>query len=186
MIAAHQRDLFTRRWRTVRALEPSELQLQISLVEWCRWKLRPDVLMWHTPNGEQRDKRTAAKLKAMGVLPGVADLQFLWGRKLDCDERWRTVPALLFLELKAPGRKPTAEQCAFGLAVQTMGALFHMVDNIDEGMRLIESYGLTKDYDADDDFAKSLDEGYRAIRERMKTGGPGWTPKDPASSTPER
>jgi DNA N-6-adenine-methyltransferase (Dam) len=32
-------------------------------------------------------------------------------------------------------------------------------------------------YDAADDFAKSLEEGYRAIRERVAAGGPGWTPK---------
>lgn len=31
-------------------------------------------------------------------------------------------------------------------------------------------------YDAQDDFAKSLDVGYAAIRERVKNGGPGWTP----------
>lgn len=32
-------------------------------------------------------------------------------------------------------------------------------------------------YDAQDDFAKSLDVGYEAIRERVAEGGPGWTPK---------
>jgi hypothetical protein len=32
-------------------------------------------------------------------------------------------------------------------------------------------------YDAADDFAKSLEEGYRVIRERVAAGGPGWTPK---------
>jgi len=32
-------------------------------------------------------------------------------------------------------------------------------------------------YDGTDDFAKSLDEGYRAIRERVAAGGEGWTPK---------
>lgn len=31
-------------------------------------------------------------------------------------------------------------------------------------------------YDAQDDFAKSLDVGYAAIRERVASGGPGWTP----------
>lgn len=32
-------------------------------------------------------------------------------------------------------------------------------------------------YDAQDDFAKSLDVGYAAIRERQAAGGPGWEPK---------
>ena len=33
------------------------------------------------------------------------------------------------------------------------------------------------EYDAYDDFAKSLEEGYRVIRERVAAGGPGWIPK---------
>lgn len=32
-------------------------------------------------------------------------------------------------------------------------------------------------YDAQDDLAKSLDEGYRTIRERVANGGPTWVPK---------
>ena len=31
-------------------------------------------------------------------------------------------------------------------------------------------------YNATDDFAKSIDEAYRVIRERIRNGGPGWTP----------
>ena len=33
------------------------------------------------------------------------------------------------------------------------------------------------EYDADKDMAGSLEEGYRAIRERVAAGGPGWKPK---------
>ena len=33
------------------------------------------------------------------------------------------------------------------------------------------------DYDANDDFAKSLKEAYREIRERKAAGGNGWEPK---------
>jgi hypothetical protein len=134
-----QKDLFTRRYRKVPEIEPSELQLQISLVEWCRWKLRPNVLVWHTPNGEVRDKRTAAKLKAMGVLPGVADLVFMWGNIV-------VGPKLLFLELKAPGRscKLSPEQQAFSVMVREMGATYRVTDNIDEAIRIIGELGLTK------------------------------------------
>jgi hypothetical protein len=31
-------------------------------------------------------------------------------------------------------------------------------------------------YDPVDDFAKSIDEAYRVIRERVAAGGKGWTP----------
>jgi N6-adenosine-specific RNA methylase IME4 len=33
------------------------------------------------------------------------------------------------------------------------------------------------EYDAQDDFAKSVEEGYRAIRQRVAAGGPKWAPK---------
>ena len=32
-------------------------------------------------------------------------------------------------------------------------------------------------YNAYDDVEKSFEEAYRAVRERMAKGGPGWTPK---------
>jgi hypothetical protein len=40
-----------------------------------------------------------------------------------------------------------------------------------------EAPPLEKPYDAADDFARSLEEGYRVIRERVVAGGPGWTPR---------
>lgn len=36
---------------------------------------------------------------------------------------------------------------------------------------------IADDYNATDDFARSIDEAYRVIRERMANGGPGWNPK---------
>jgi hypothetical protein len=166
-----QKNLFTKRWHTVRTLEPSELQLQISLVEWCRWKLRPDVLMWHTPNGEERDKRVAAKLKAMGTLPGIPDLIFMWLEEFGVFQHRLRV---LFLELKARGRKLNDAQLNFSMRAISCGASFQVADNIDDAMRIIEGYGLTKDYDGVDDFGRSIDECYRVIRERKAKGGPGW------------
>lgn len=40
-------------------------------------------------------------------------------------------------------------------------------------------------YDGQDDFAKSLDVGYSAIRERQAAGGPGWTPSGDSKETDE-
>ena len=42
---------------------------------------------------------------------------------------------------------------------------------------LLEVRRVFPDYDATDDFARSIDEAYAVIRERMLNGGPGWTPK---------
>ena len=50
-----------------------EETIQVSIVEWLRLVL-PGALIWHTPNGGWRDPREAAKLKRMGVLPGIPDI----------------------------------------------------------------------------------------------------------------
>ena len=74
--------------------------------------LRPDVIMRHVPNGEHRDPRTAAKLKAMGVLPGSADLEFHWciATRTNWPHSGRTlfvgkVRRMLHLELKVPAAR---------------------------------------------------------------------------------
>jgi hypothetical protein len=136
MTALQQKDLFSKRWRKVRPPDPSELQIHISLVAQLKHRCRAGVIFFHVPNGEQRDKRTAAKLKAMGVLPGVADLIFLWARGL--------VPCVLFLELKARGRGLTDEQKWFRDNVVTLRCYFECADNIDDALKILAKYGLLR------------------------------------------
>ena len=55
----------------------TEWQEQRALIEWAAlMEKRYPALRWlfHIPNGEKRDRITAAKLKAMGVKAGVPDL----------------------------------------------------------------------------------------------------------------
>ncbi len=60
----------------------TEHQLHIAVVGYLRHALPVNALWWHTPNGEARDKRTAAKLRAYGVRPGIPDLFIIWGDRL--------------------------------------------------------------------------------------------------------
>jgi hypothetical protein len=132
-----QKDLLTRRWRSVPIVTPKEVGLQIQLVSMLRWCLRPNVIFFHCPNGGLREnKREAAKLRAMGVLPGVSDLMFFW----------RPVNSFraLFLELKRPGGKLSTEQAAFGLAMRTMGADFEIASSIDEAIAAVGTRGLIR------------------------------------------
>lgn len=132
-----QRDLFTRRWSNAKAKDPAEIQIQISVVAQCKWRLRDGVKFWHTPNGEARDKATGAKLKAMGVLAGVADLLFMWAN-LDGATR------VLFLELKAKGKTRSEEQHDFCAAVRACGCDYFVADNVDDAMRILRDAGLLK------------------------------------------
>ena len=136
VIPFKQLDLFTGRWRKV--VQPSkEIVLHIQLVSMLRWCIRPDVIWRHVPNGEHRDKRTAAKLKAMGVLAGSADLEFHW---CDPDHRRR----LLHLELKAAGREQSVVQLGFALAVKLLGDDYYVAESIDEAIGILGAHGLIR------------------------------------------
>lgn len=132
-----QRDLFTRRWRQAVRPVAKEIELHIQLVSMLRWCIRPDVFWRHVPNGEHRDPRTAAKLKAMGVMPGSADLEFFWR---DAEKNFRA----LFLELKRPGGKLTTEQAAFGLMMRIFGADFEVAYSIDAAIEVVGAAGLIR------------------------------------------
>lgn len=136
-----QRNLFTRRWAAVAAAPQKEVALHIQLVAMLRWCLRPDVIFKHCPNGEHRDPRTAAKLKAMGVLPGSADLEFHW---VEADEALIFRRRLLHLELKVGSRKPSEAQAVFALAMRLMGDEYHVARSVDEAITILGERGLIK------------------------------------------
>ena len=80
----------------------TELALQKFAASLLRLNAAPGVLWFHCPNGESRSARTGAKLKAMGVLRGVADLVIV-----------RPGGLVHFLELKTPKGSLSIEQRAF-------------------------------------------------------------------------
>jgi hypothetical protein len=138
--ANSQRDLFTRRWRST-VPRPLESVLHIQLVSMLRWCIRPDVIWRHVPNGEHRDPRTAAKLKAMGVLAGSADLEFHW---CEVDALGRKCRRCLHLELKRPGGRQTETQAGFALAMRVLGDEYYLVHSIDEALAILDSRGLLR------------------------------------------
>jgi hypothetical protein len=101
----------------------------MNAVQWFR-ATYPHVLAWHTPNGEKRDRRTAEKLKRMGVLPGVADwLMFPDGVKVA-------------IEFKKPGELDgqSADQIRFERAWKRLGGTYLVVDNLDDFKALCTGY----------------------------------------------
>jgi hypothetical protein len=136
-----QRDLFTRRWRTQVWPQQKESSLQIQLVSMLRWCIRPDVKFRHVPNGEHRDLRIAQKLKAMGVLPGSADLEFHWA---EVDELGRKHRRLLHLELKVGNRQRTDSQVAFALAMRLLGDDYEVARSIDPAIAILGELGLIR------------------------------------------
>lgn len=95
----------------------------------------PAVLFFHVPNGGSRNRIEAAKLKGMGVLPGVSDLVILEPRE------YRGVkPCGLLIELKAKGGKLAGSQESFITEVQVRGYMAAVVWSFDGFKNLIDEY----------------------------------------------
>ena len=55
----------------------TEASIHLAIVELLRLKAHRDLIYFHPANGGERHPVVAAKLKGMGVVPGVADLVFV-------------------------------------------------------------------------------------------------------------
>lgn len=105
-----------------------ERREQSALFAWIRTleRMHPALrLIFHVPNGEARDPRTGAALKAMGVRRGVPDV---------------IVPtARIAIEMKAPGKRSrvTAEQAEFASNLRAHGWRVEVADDWTDAARMI-------------------------------------------------
>jgi VRR-NUC domain len=95
-----------------------------------RRRRAPDWLWWHTPNGEIRDKREAAKLRAMGVKPCVPDFLLI-----------SPYGSVRFLELKRRGEDLSEEQEQFSLHCIRHGIPYSVAHNLDEAIAALNGWG---------------------------------------------
>lgn len=86
-------------------------------------------MAFHVPNGGKRDKATAAKLKAMGVMPGVADWVVLRRQR----------PAGL-IELKTETGRQSTEQMVFQARAEEAGSDYRVVRDVREWIAVMEEF----------------------------------------------
>jgi hypothetical protein len=117
---------------------PSERKWHIQLVQTIRLRglLSPGWRMTHFPAGEDRDERTGAILKMMGLERGWPDLLFASPRGVVGD-----LAVLHGLELKKLGQAQTDEQLALGAWFLENGWPYEVVDNIDDAWRVLWRWG---------------------------------------------
>ena len=89
-----------------------------------------ELVWFHVPNGEARSKVTGARLKALGVRPGVADFAM-------------TLPGgrSAYLELKAPAGRPSPEQRVFRSDAEAAGALYAIARTPEEVESILAGWG---------------------------------------------
>lgn len=123
-------------------MNQEEHNLQVACVRWFRLQY-PDLapLLFAVPNGGARSKATAGKLKAEGVVPGVADLILLVPQWFTT---WRGQQGCLYaglcIEMKTPTGSQSAEQGLWQLKVEQHGYKYAVVRSLDEFMNTINQY----------------------------------------------
>jgi len=112
-------------------LHPSETDIQITVIAWC--KLRKDEARhaFHISNESKRTRVGHAIQAKMGKRAGAADL-FIPGAR----GGWHG----LFLELKKSGETPKPKQLEFARDMGEDGYLATWADSVDEALRIIGDY----------------------------------------------
>lgn len=89
-------------------------------------------LLWHVPNGGQRSPIEANKFKAIGLVPGVADLHFFYNGKI------------YFIELKIESGKQSTNQKTWETAILQQRGDYIIIKTIDEFKNFINAILTTK------------------------------------------
>ena len=113
--------------------QSAEDRLHKTIVKNAPAWLNEGVIMFHVPNGEKREPRTGARLKAMGVLPGVADLVFISGNG-----------RAHFMELKGPKGNQTDVQKEFEARCEAIAAPYVVIRSVEEALLWLRVWGLLK------------------------------------------
>ena len=103
-----------------------ESQLQQMCVRYFRY-VYPQYLIYAVPNGGFRNAIEAKRLKAEGVLAGVADLTVLLPQG-----------KILYIEMKVKGNKQTDNQKEFQQKAEALGYKYYVCYSFDELKAIIE------------------------------------------------
>ena len=123
-------------------MNQEEHNLQCACVKWFAYA-HPELrgLLFAIPNGGERSKATAGKLKAEGVVAGVADLILLvpqwfttWRGQQGCKF------AGLCIEMKTKQGYQSPEQKAWQAIVEQYGYKYAVCRSIDQFIETIENY----------------------------------------------
>ena len=101
--------------------------LQTACVKWFRLQY-PDLIIYAVPNGGSRNVREAQRLKAEGVLAGVADLVVLLPQGKS-----------LYIEMKVKGNKQTDNQKEFQKKAIALGHNYAVCYTFEEFQQVIEN-----------------------------------------------
>lgn len=104
--------------------------LQRAVVDVLRVALPADAMVFAVPNGGWRNKTEAARLKGLGVVPGVADLVVLWGG------------GAILIELKTKSGRQSPAQRAWATKAEACGCSYHLCRSVDDVVAALRGHGM--------------------------------------------
>lgn len=125
-------------------MRDEEHQLQCACVRWFAYQ-HPELngLLFAIPNGSYRSKATAGKLKAEGVVPGVADLILLVPgdhETLPDGRTWYRPIHALCIEMKTEKGRQSPEQKAWQKKVEAHGYKYAVCRSLDDFIETVNAY----------------------------------------------
>lgn len=117
-------------------MKRKEQLLQISAIEYLN-RFASHTLFFHVQNNA-KSKRMGGIYKAMGVMPGVADILMFWD---DPDEYINLKAAI---ELKSPKGKQSTAQCDFMRRWTVLGGKYAIIKSMEELEAILLSWGIIK------------------------------------------
>lgn len=124
-------------------MREEEHNIQAACVRWfnLQWP-QYRGLLFAVPNGGARSKATAGKLKAEGVVAGVADLILLVPKcvKANDDEGWYNTIFALCIEMKTAKGRQSPEQKEWQAKVEEHGYKYAVCRSLEEFINTIENY----------------------------------------------
>ena len=126
--------------RPTKPRRDEEFGLQRFVIDSLRLFGMPGIVFFAVPNGGPRSKRSAARMKASGVLPGVADIVIL----ADGGPYSVPRPAAMFLELKSAAGRLSPAQKAFRDSVGALGFSYVVSDSPEDAINILLAWGVLK------------------------------------------
>ena len=135
-------------------MSQDEHNLQCACVQWFNLQHRElRGLLFAVPNGGARSKATAGKLKAEGVVPGVADLILLVPKNTNpektpygeiCIEIDGQIPEMWYhalrIEMKTAKGRQSPKQKAWQAIVEAKGYQYAVCRSFDDFTRTVNEY----------------------------------------------
>lgn len=116
--------------QTRRSRKSDEHRLQCAIVQVCALAGVDDLIVYHPANGMVSNPITVSRMKAAGLLPGVADLSIILPGAVAVQ-----------MEVKIPGGVQSPEQVAFEQNCKRNGTRYIKVHTLDQAIDALTDIG---------------------------------------------